>query len=276
MKSGSQVSNNRRGKKTSTVVFPIAPDPFEDESPISWVQRLCGEHHCTYATLEKLLQLKPKFYDWDDSVDSRLWLHLSRCCGFREVPCSVGRQRNLMAANFLGKDKWQMLIRKTPSYKWCALCWQEDSIPYLRWFWRWDRVKICSLHRVPLSDACPWCNSSLLLTRALLTKSGPYVAVPNLSYCGSCSMPMADLSINAEAVGVRSERDFCWESWSFLQKQVDDIYSRIHQIETHVKEKSRKSVFNDDLELLYMRLNKTRNAAHVFLDKFLSATEVHL
>jgi hypothetical protein len=89
-------------------------------------------------------------------------------------------------------------------------------------------------------------------------------------------MPMADPSINAEVAGVRSERDFCWESWSFLQKQVDDIYSRIHQIEIHVKERSRKNVFNDDLELLYMRLNKTRNAAHVFLGKFLSTTEVHL
>jgi hypothetical protein len=89
-------------------------------------------------------------------------------------------------------------------------------------------------------------------------------------------MPMADPSINPEVAGVRSERDFCWESWNFLQKQVDDIYSRIHQIEIQVKERNRKSVFNDDLELLYMRLNKTRNAAHVFLDKFLSATEVHL
>ncbi len=273
MKSASQVSNNRRSTKTSSVVFPIAPNPFEDESPISWIQRLSGEHHCTYARLEKLLQFKPKLYDWDDLFEFKIWLYLSRSCGFSEVPCRVGMQRNQIAAKLLGEDKWQLFTRQAPSYRWCTLCWREDPIPYLRWSWRWERVKMCSVHRVPLAEVCPWCNSPLVIKRALLTKSGPYVGVPNLSYCGLCSMPMADLSVDVQTIGARTERDFCWDSWNSLQEQISDISLAIHQIEVQEKEKHWRKVFNDDLELLYMRLNKTREGAHVFLDQFLSLTK---
>ena len=277
MKSGSSISKNRRSKKASTVAFPIAPRPFEDESPISWVQRICGEHHCTYATLEKLLEFKPKLYDWDDSVDRKIWSCLTRICGYKADACYLGFRRNQIAAKFLGKDKWQMFTRKSPSYKWCTLCWRDDPIPYLRWIWRWEKVNTCTVHRVKLQQFCPWCNSPMLLKRALLTKSGPYVGVPDLSYCGSCAMPMADATVDVGVVGPRTERDFCWESWNYLQEQVTQIGLEISKIEAERrKNPAEKNVLNEEQKMLIKKYAKTTLAARTFMGRFLSDGEVSL
>jgi hypothetical protein len=261
-------------KSTVPVAFPIAPEPFEDESCISWVQRLCGEHHCNYLALEKLIEFKPTHHDWDDLMGARDWSRLALLCGFKSQPCRVGNARNESVWLVLDRATWLRFTNKSPSYKWCALCWRDDAVPYLRWSWRWKKVTTCNVHRVKLTEFCPWCSSPMILKRALLTKSGSYAGVSNLSYCGTCGMHMADSSIDTGAVGERTERDFYLDSWGFLQEQEIKIRAQIEVVQINESKLPKaKRPSNDDLLLLKRRLERTKKAARIFIDKFFSDDE---
>lgn len=274
MKSSSRAVNNRRSKSASTVLFPIAPAPFVDESPISWVQRLCGEHHLTYPTMEKLLSYWPKKDDWDCDVNQPRWRHLCSQSGMKGVACSVAFSKFQVISDLFGQETWQLQSRKKPSYSWCVSCWRDDEVPYLRWSWRLRKVRTCDIHRVVLSQQCPWCNSQMALNRALLTNGGAYPGVPNLSYCCSCGMPMADASVDVEKEAIRSEIDFCWDSWNFMEQHLLELQKQVAELQGENSDTRLPSKNSPEEQvMLELKLVKTKKSARFFMNRFFSDEE---
>lgn len=277
MKISSKTGISRRGKIASTVIFPIAPQPFNDESPISWVQRLCGEHHCSYVALGKLLRKLPPNHDWDTSCSAEAWIELCQLADQKSIACSIAIWGYQALFSAVGHDLWPLRQQKYPSYKWCTECWRDDSVPYLRWTWRLERVRTCSIHYTELVKRCPWCDSPMALTRALLTTSGAFAGVPNLSFCGKCALPMADTSVGVGSQIKRTLREFFGDSWCYLHEESLKIQAKISILRAQLAlEKIQTWQSIEELDLLKKKLIRTQKSAQLFLEQFMSDKGVPL
>ncbi len=271
MKTRSRAKNDHQSQKTSAIIFPIAPQPFDDESPISWMQRLCGAHHCTYATLRKLIGHMPTNYDWDNPNTADAFHDLCQLADLKSIVCSVAVRGYQAVAKTAAHDKWQLLTNNSPTYKWCPDCWRNDEVPYLRWGWRVSRVGLCNIHQTELVKSCPWCDSAMIIKRSLLTTSGSFAGVPNLSYCCKCGLPMADAELGAGNPVQRTMRDFCWESWCFLDRQIQEIQVTISALREQMStEENSTWQMIEDLDLRKKKLMRTEKSAQLFLEQFLS------
>lgn len=271
MRTRSRAKNDHRSQKNSTIIFPIAPEPFEDESPISWVQRLCGAHHCTYPKLRSLIGEIPPKNDWDSPNAVAALDEICKLTDQKSIPCSLAIRGYQALAKAAAHDEWQLLIHKSPTYKWCPECWRNDAVPYLRWGWRVSRLGLCNIHQTELVKSCPWCDSPMMIKRSLLTTSGAFAGVPNLSYCCKCGLPMADPDLGTIKKTQRTMKDFFWESWCFLDQQVQDIQTKISVLREQMsREENSTWQLIEDLELHKKKLMRTEKSAHLFLEQFLS------
>ena len=90
----------------------------------------------------------------------------------------------LMWRNKLSKHK---LLRK--NLAWCSVCYEEqkenNQIVYDQLLWAFEKVSVCYLHEIPLTELCPHCHNKLkILGRNF--KSG---------YCSRCSHWMGGKNI---------------------------------------------------------------------------------
>lgn len=163
-----------------------APPSLPNESPLSWVQRLCGAHQYSIARLRGITGLNPYVGDWDTGVSRSEWVGLLNLADINADSCGEGLYclRHL-CANFLRREIL-LYEKQMPRYRWCSLCLSSDPIPYLRWDWRLIGLNHCLIHRVPLDDQCGWCNSFLQVQRTLLVSS------PDLATCAGCGMALFD------------------------------------------------------------------------------------
>ncbi len=168
-----------------------SPVPFWDESPSSWVQRICGAHQYTMTTLLSVLKMPPKFRDFDCDISSRDWEELLLLSEMGTRPC--WRAIEAVVASELHYGFFWLTGRgSAPIYRWCPQCFASDHIPYLRWWWRFYNAKHCPYHGCSLLANCHWCGKPLVLPRAILTKTGPWRAVDTLAHCQDCGMPRYD------------------------------------------------------------------------------------
>lgn len=168
------------------------PDPFQDESPASWVQRLTGAHRYSLSRLSQVTKIHPRRADWDYSVSNEEWSKLLKLADVDATACGEARFALNTFRCRLRKHKHLFHVQERPSYRWCPACFSSDSIPYLRWHWRLAACTRCQVHQCRLEEQCPWCNSPLSVHRALLVSAGCARGALDLSRCGGCGMPLAD------------------------------------------------------------------------------------
>lgn len=162
------------------------------ESPISWVQRLCGDHQYSLHRMSEVSGIRPIAGDWDTGVSPSEWASLLTLTGIEQDCCGEAMHGlTLLNARF-PRQSFLLCEESRPRYRWCSICLQTDPVPYLRWEWRLLGVSHCLTHRVPLESQCPWCGEALPVHRSLLVMTGSSMGVPDLATCGCCGMSLFD------------------------------------------------------------------------------------
>lgn len=200
--------------------FIAAPEPFEDESPASWVQRLGGAHQYSLARLARITQISPSSSDWDCGVADNDWTKLMAMSAIAKDACGEARYGIKVLRDRLPKQKQFLHDNGKPSYRWCPACIASDAVPYLRWEWRLLAVKHCELHALELRERCGWCQSPLTVQRALLVTAGPTNGVPSLAVCATCGMALTD----GEADEHSYESDEAGHEWTQIVAQLRQGY----------------------------------------------------
>lgn len=174
-----------------TILYALRPVGIgtpEVESLTGYITRLAEKHYLTPVTLLKNsvsdISLLPKSL-LQDSINSSFGASLN---GFGENTKSVveilqnATSRNEIYHTTLlhwkGKISNQKLLKKQMA--WCSLCYEqqreEQGITYDKLIWTFEQVKVCQIHKLPLSETCPHCHEKLKL---LSSKS-------RCGYCSKC------------------------------------------------------------------------------------------
>ncbi len=256
-------------------IFPIPPEPFEDESGNSWIQRLCMAHHCTMRAFKRFLNIDPDYAMYDFDTDKYVWPTISQIAGVTRNPCSTGRLKLAHCLQHYCNENFffSRSITNGPKSRWCQLCWTEDKVPYARWQWRLTKYTRCTKHGIEMSEACPWCQSPFVLRRSLLVNSAPKQGVPNLSYCGHCFMPMIDPSMGLVTPGKITKRDFYWIAWDKFFDQDLKLHLRLKRMEKKFSENPETVTLIQRLEKLKCEQEDKQRKAQHFLQKFMTSEE---
>ncbi|CAG4885756.1 TniQ family protein [Paraburkholderia saeva] len=176
----------------------VAPLPFADESPASWVIRTCLLHRISYRRLAASLGIKESRdpdIEWVDHI------------------CRIGAGTNLSASQLqqLGErfhaarnERYQKLLlnftdQKEPLYKVCRGCLASDTTPYFRIAWRLTDWTICPIHHERTISRCPSCHAEIKGTRPFLgrTRDNDPLDLSDCPYClasltaGPCQRDMS-------------------------------------------------------------------------------------
>lgn len=196
-----------------------SPEPFLDESPASWVQRISGAHQYPLSVLSQVTNIYPRQADWDYHVTNDSWSTLLSLANAGTNTCGEARFALNTLRLRLPLRRHLFLVRERPCYRWCSACFSTDLEPYLRWHWRLAASTRCHVHRCQLEERCQWCKSPLNVTRAVLVSG----RASDLSICARCGMPLA--TGEALAPDVR-EGDLGDEQMSAFIDRIREAYWR--------------------------------------------------
>jgi len=139
------------------------PDPIFDESPASWMLRLCHYHQSWPNQICGALGLR-KITDFDVELSLESLHKLSYATSVKEASLSCldsmffhVRSSEQRRAAFL----LNLSPRGYSSYRYCPDCLREDPVPYWRFTWRMAYFQICPTHRCLLLDRCFACGTML-------------------------------------------------------------------------------------------------------------------
>lgn len=169
----------------------VAPAPFADESPASWILRVCQMHCVTYRNLVECLGI-PARSDPDVQLPVEHLCHLGGGTGIAEERLrSLGNVFHSVRAlphlsKLLNYD-----ARGRPAYRVCDQCLATDTAPYLRIAWRFKDWKHCPIHGSQLIECCATCRTSVVCTRPSLGQT-PLGRPFNVSDCAGCHASLLD------------------------------------------------------------------------------------
>jgi hypothetical protein len=107
--------------------------------------------------------------------------------------------RFITISDWKGKVSHHKLLKK--NFSWCSQCFLDglelNKVIYEKLIWNFEAVKICSVHRIGLSETCPHCQSKL---KILSGKSRP----------GFCSRCLGWLGIKASSEPVKENSKEFW------------------------------------------------------------------
>ena len=165
---------------------PVGIGTSEVESLTSYITRLAAKHYLSPVTLLKNsvpdISLLPTGLR-QDSINSTFGGSLN---GFGkntkdvvEILQKATSQSEIYHTTLLhwkGKMSNQKLLKKNMA--WCSLCYELQSekreIIYDKLIWTFEQVKVCQIHKLPLTEKCPHCHKKLKL-------------LSGKSRCGYCS-----------------------------------------------------------------------------------------
>ena len=180
----------------SAVPFRLsaASPPFFDESPASWVLNICSTHQYSYLRLSQILGLTKRHQDWDKGISDATWGLLLRATGASQSACLVARDvytSDLVRLREKKSDNWLPTNEREPIYHWCAQCLDEDTRPYLRWYWRLHGEEQCRIHGSRLAQQCEHCDGELSPKWELMGACAGRGrnSVSDLRYCQHCGLP---------------------------------------------------------------------------------------
>ncbi|MFZ5566798.1 MAG: TniQ family protein [Pseudomonadota bacterium] len=180
----------------SVVPFRLsaASPPFFDESPASWILNICSTHQYSYLRLSQILGLKKRHQDWDKGISDATWSTLLKATGASQSACLISRdvyKSDLVRLRVTRSTTRLSENEREPIYHWCAQCLDEDTRPYLRWYWRMRGEEQCRIHGSRLAKQCEHCGGVLSPKWELMGSctGRNRNCVPDLRYCQHCGLP---------------------------------------------------------------------------------------
>jgi hypothetical protein len=209
--------------------FPLAPNPYPEESISSWVIRLCGAYQCSFARLKDMAGLHLPNDDWDLELDQALLKQFLRAAGL-EIADFQYRWINPQTHAEIGLELIARYFSKKPAYAWCPTCFDEDAEPYLRWQWRFKNYMHCIKHRTLLSTSCFACGFVFTTHRSLLSLATSKTPTINLAFCQGCGSSLGYRSSRDHRITFGQRLSFK-HTWPDLQRGEDvDLSVRIHRL----------------------------------------------
>jgi hypothetical protein len=180
--------------------LPIAPRPVPSELFSSWMLRVASANCISLLELLEAFEFNypeiPGLQSLDLCLPPSFLQSIARFC---RVP--VGRlqaldlQRRLphlqtaLLLQFPGDPVCPRRRHQRVGYAFCPMCITNQSVIHVHWEWCFACVVRCSVHRIPLQDACPDCGES-----DPLSFESPDLR-PNHS-CRACGGSLTDPPVN--------------------------------------------------------------------------------
>lgn len=186
------------GKHKSSLL--VVPDPYQDETPASWIQRICQIHQCTYAALLNAFGIRPH-----EDPDLRLRPSTLARLAYRTT-ASVTDVKRLgrvftFARRFASvRSELNYDAYGRPSYRYCPRCLSDDVHPYWRIAWRFQIWEICPIHYVDMQDQCPHCQAFIAPYRSNIGFDREAGSARTSLHCASCHMSLASGSMAPRSV----------------------------------------------------------------------------
>jgi hypothetical protein len=158
-------------------LFCDVPAPFIDESPASWLQRICARNAFSITRLKETLKIRGAF-DFDVDLREHHWARIHHAMGF-EREWEIHRERLRLLRRPWSHETFEDVARER-EYSWCPLCFFEDKEPYFRWSWRCGEG-LCSVHGTELRAGCQHCGGVPNLTHTF------HVRTLNMAHCQGCT-----------------------------------------------------------------------------------------
>lgn len=163
-----------------------APDPYEYESPASWVTRLALSQGVTVPALFRYLDLegiRDIDYGFTDAVAKKV----SRLTGVHESQFLYQRHmiRNLRSVKS-SASKLLVTRNKRPAYRFCPACLGSNRNKYFQLHWRFECWRMCPLHHCLLLDMCPQCGCAIRLPDSMIDAGPDQRGIAWLNRCLRC------------------------------------------------------------------------------------------
>lgn len=170
------------------------PDPILDESPASWVMRLCQYHESWPNRLCQVFEI-PKMNDLDTDLCLAQLLTLTQGTRINEdkLICLDSKFSNVRESE-LAQLFLLQTGKKLPFYRYCPECLASDLEPYWRMTWRMAHVFICATHNSRLLTVCRACGQPVAPVQHMHSRFGAGLSEPICRYCPSCTGDLASFS----------------------------------------------------------------------------------
>lgn len=177
------------------------PDPILDESPASWLIRVC-EFHDVYPS--KLLEVfgLPKIVDYDRALGMEELDVLTQGTKVdKDKIICLSKKFQHVKADSLAEAFLLSCFEDRGIYRYCPQCLAEDLIPYWRLTWRMTHVYYCAHHRCELLNHCLTCGKALRAIdkwKRTLEDYDPYCACRFCTACGAdlSGFPSRDVALS--------------------------------------------------------------------------------
>jgi hypothetical protein len=148
---------------TKTPSLLVLPEPILDESPASWMLRLCQYHQSWPNQICDSFGLG-KTTDFDVQLTLDLLLKLSYGTAVSQASLSyldsmflhIRSCEQRQAAFLLNQS-----LHGYSTYRYCPKCLREDPVPHWRFPWRMAYFLVCPKHHCVMLDRCLTCNAVL-------------------------------------------------------------------------------------------------------------------
>ena len=85
---------------------------------------------------------------------------------------------------------------------------------------------------------------------------------------------MADASVDVEKEAIRSEIDFCWDSWNFMEQHLLELQKQVAELQGENSDTRLPSKNSPEEQvMLELKLVKTKKSARFFMNRFFSDEE---
>lgn len=182
------------------------PDPVLDESPASWMMRVCQYHESYPNKLLRLFGL-PRMADYDRALGVPELVVLTqgtKIC--REKIICLGEKFQHVRNDFLAKIFLLVNDEKKALYRYCPQCLATDRIPYWRWTWRMAHVHYCEHHQCELLSHCLLCGQILTVAGLWKPAFGEDDLSPVCCYCTACRADLRHFSARKVPLSVGFQR----------------------------------------------------------------------
>jgi hypothetical protein len=137
------------------------PMPLIDESPASWLLRICQLHQCSMQSIHDLFEIE-RTNDPDLNLTAGSLISIAYGTQVQmEAVERLGRAFSLVRRSLVLRKQLYCDRNRLPLYRFCYRCLANDATPYWRIAWRFAEWKICPIHMLPMQDRCPHCGGFL-------------------------------------------------------------------------------------------------------------------
>jgi len=148
--------------------WDCCPEPFHDESFLSWFTRLakvnCSDVRLLYQQLRNTstirnmkLELLEKELELIQTNKKKLNTLVEALLPFLTI--SFEKLDLISIPLTKSINQWDYLNNSTKFPRFCPHCLESDEIPYFRRSWFLNSSTICKIHHSLLLDSCPHCNA---------------------------------------------------------------------------------------------------------------------